>query len=315
MLVGPGGTMLPNLESRRLLEIVIRASQAAAQVVRKITSMKSYRCPNDGLGDAGVDDYHRAPPLDQAAQAAIEGVIRPVNSDCLIISEESLPSHSAISEFKGDLCFVVDPLDGSAFAKRRIPLASSSVCAYSLKEGSPIASAVTDVFIGKTYYAARHTDGAWAVLGRDRVRIFTSGCSCLRLSACSAFGTHPDRLSALVEQREFVRRVGWLLNSGGALDICRVAAGDLDASVEFAKGFRIWDIAAAAHILHTAGGEFGTPDHSQIPLTQEPRTRSCFIAAATAELFDEITRCITWRAGAAQPGPSNKARGVREPGS
>jgi len=300
--------MSSKIKSQRLLDIVICASRAAARVVRRITASKGYLCPAEIPKDNETGAYHSAPALDWAAQSAIEKVLHSSQRGCLVVSEESLPSQQAISTYKGGLCFVVDPLDGSTFAKRRIPMSSSSVCAYSLAENKPIASAVTDVFLDKTYYTADHIEGSWVVSGKTNRRIFTSQCPSIQSAACTALGTRPDRLDCLVRQTALISDVCWLLNSGGALDICRVAAGDIDATIEFAKGFRIWDTAAAAHILRKAGGQFSTPDQLPIRLTTEPRTRFCFIAAATEKLFEEIADRIVWPGEATTPKTPPKGR-------
>jgi fructose-1,6-bisphosphatase/inositol monophosphatase family enzyme len=202
-------------------------------------------------------------------------------------------------EDSGDICFIADPLDGSAFARQRIPLASSSLCAYSRSLVRPVASVVTDVFLGITYLAADHLSGAFYEHDDWDFQIVTSGCNKLANAKCTALGAQPKRFKIMASQERFCSSVQWLLNTGGALDICRVAAGDLDVAVEFAKGFRIWDVAAAGHILKRAGGVFAMPDGCDIVLPEKLdksslAKRSKFIAAANEALFAQIQEFIDW---------------------
>jgi len=79
-----------------------------------------------------------------------------------------------------------------------------------------------------------------------------------------------------------------------SLDICRVAAGDLDATVEVAKGFRIWDLIAAAHMLENAGGCFRLSDGGRIRVPLDCRRRFRFIAAPSEVLWTELNEAIEW---------------------
>ena len=275
----------------RLLELVKRASRHAAKAVRTVAWSASYYAgPNRRY--LGADDHHAAPLLDQTAQQAIVDVLDTLDNYVLV--SEEVPGHILCKgKDQGDLCFIADPLDGSAFARQRIPLASSSLCAYSRAASRPLASAVTDVFLDVTYFAAGHLDGAFSEIEGRRLRITTSGCSELGNASCAALGAQPERFMALASQERLTSSIRWLLNTGGALDVCRVAAGDLDIAVEFAKGFRIWDLAAAGHILEQAGGVFATPEGERITLSSKPDQRYKFIAAATRTLFTRAQEVIT----------------------
>jgi myo-inositol-1(or 4)-monophosphatase len=276
-----------------LLELVKRGTRQAATAVRKIAWSQSYY---DGPSRryVGPDDHHTAAVLDPPAQQAILDVLGSLDSFVLV--GEELSGHILChGEDTGDLCFIADPLDGSAFARHRIPLASSSLCAYSRKQGRPIASAVTDVFLGVTYFTAENLEGAFSECEGRKLKITTSGSTRLENASCTALGAQPERFAALASQKQFTSGVRWLLNTGGALDICRVAAGDLDLTVEFAKGFRIWDVAAAGDILRRAGGVFATPTGGEITLSSNPEERYRFIAAATQTLFTRAQEVIAWR--------------------
>jgi myo-inositol-1(or 4)-monophosphatase len=283
--------------SQALLDLAKRATRHAATAVREVAWSQAYY-EGPGRSYAGADDHHAAPELDQTAQRAIVGTLDSFGN-YVLISEEAPGCVLSKGEDTGDLCFIADPLDGSAFARRRIPLASSCLCAYSRAMSRPIASAVTDIYLGTTYFTADHLDGAFVEHEGCSFQIATTGCCELEHASCTALGAQPSRFDTLVLQRHFTASVHWILNTGGAIDICRVAAGDLDATVEFAKGFRIWDVAAAGHILKRAGGAFAMPEGNDITLPPQLdeaslKRRYRFIAAATEALFTQVHKAITW---------------------
>lgn len=279
--------------SQKLLETVIQATQEAASTVKGTVWSDEYYQNTAARHYRGADAHHVAIGLDGLAHNVVLRVIGASFPSSFVISEEDPPSSETTEHNKEDICFIADPLDGSAFAAKCIPLASSSLCAYSLSEQRPIASAVTDVFLGVTYFTAEHLDGAWCIQDQKRLRLRPSSCERLDQAACSALATQPVRFAALAAQTDLIQNVAWLLNSGGAIDICRVAAGDLDATIEFAKGFRIWDIAAGAHILSKARGCFGQlKDGKPILLMPSRQQRFPFIAAATPALFEQLQRIL-----------------------
>jgi myo-inositol-1(or 4)-monophosphatase len=84
----------------------------------------------------------------------------------------------------------------------------------------------------------------------------------------------------------------------GSVSLCHVAAGFTDATLEFAKGFAIWDLAPGHYILYAAGGTVLTLDGDPLPLdhgltsltsiAKAMTPRQAFIAAATPQLARQI---------------------------
>jgi myo-inositol-1(or 4)-monophosphatase len=88
----------------------------------------------------------------------------------------------------------------------------------------------------------------------------------------------------------------------GSVSLCHVAAGFTDATVEFAKGFAVWDLAPGHYILHAAGGTTIDLNGKPLPLQQPFDTlaeinaamngRQKFIAAGNSNLARDILDCL-----------------------
>ncbi len=92
----------------------------------------------------------------------------------------------------------------------------------------------------------------------------------------------------------------------GSVSLCHVAAGFTDATVEFAKGFAIWDLAPGHYILHAAGGTTLTLDGEPLPLDHGPdhprptsrcamAPRQTFIATVNPRLARQILSTLEKR--------------------
>ena len=267
---------------------------SVASALRQVIWTDSYSEAPDTRRHVGVDDHHAAPILDPVAQGVLLHAMDELFDEYVIMGDEIAGGQIMKGRDTGDLCFIADALDGSAFARHRIPLASCSLCAYSRSDRRAIASAVTDILLGLTYYTADHLDGAYLEFAGTGYPIHPSGCTRIEAASCAVLAAQPDRLFALASQERLIQSVRWVLNSCGAIMICRVASGDLDFAAEFAKGFRIWDVAAASHVLEKAGGVFRDSKGKRIVLSANLGERNPFIAAATQALFDQVQDTIRW---------------------
>jgi myo-inositol-1(or 4)-monophosphatase len=177
-----------------------------------------------------------------------------------------------------------------------------------------VAAVVGDIYHHvQLYLAARHEDGT------DRASLVTRDgdshpmhCGAtteLSRALVTNYLMRPaERFRPLAEQTGLLTALSGPANDGasrgrigvdfGSVSLCHVAAGFADATVEFAKGFAIWDLAPGHYILHAAGGTSitlnGDPlslDHGLTGLTDiaEAMTpRQTFIAAATPQLARQI---------------------------
>jgi myo-inositol-1(or 4)-monophosphatase len=217
-----------------------------------------------------------------------------------------------------DLCVLVDPLDTTELAVRALN-GYTQVLVYSRNLRRPVAAVVGDIYHHIQFYLAAHHDD-----GRDRASLVTrNGDACpmhcdtsvaeLNQALVTNYLMRPvERFEPLAAQRDFLRVLGAPSHDGtrrgrigvdfGSISLCHIAAGFTDATLEFAKGFAIWDLAPGHYILHAAGGTIislnGEPlplDHGLSTLTDIAHAmapRQKFIAAANSRLARQILNTI-----------------------
>jgi myo-inositol-1(or 4)-monophosphatase len=153
----------------------------------------------------------------------------------------------------GDLCWVVDPIDGTVNYLYGLPWYAVSVAVQ--RDGQSLAAAVGQPADGRMWSAAR---GRGAEC--DGVALQVSGATKLELSLIgTGFSYRPERrarqaamVAGMLPRVRDVRRAG-----SAALDLCSVASGWLDGFAE--HGLHRWDWAAGALIAAEAGAVVGLP--------------------------------------------------------
>lgn len=159
-----------------------------------------------------------------------------------------LGEEGANRESSSGVRWVIDPIDGTTNFVYGIPAYSVSIGIE--REGRMIAGVVHDVALGQAYSASL---GGGAHLNGQPIR--TSGKTELS-TALMGIGFAYDPAQRERQARFYdrvmtdfrdVRRMG-----SAALDLCRVACGQLDGYFEFQ--LNPWDIAAGGIIVREAGG-------------------------------------------------------------
>jgi len=168
---------------------------------------------------------------DTAAEKVILPVLKSLEPDTVIISEENAESHSVKAP---DRFFLVDPLDGTKEFLKRDGKGSFTVNIALIEYGIPIlgvvyAPALDRLFIGELGKGAReHANGAW----RDIV-----------IRDVPADG--PVAVASLSHRDE--------KTIGSSLKFCLVAAGEADVYPRFGPTME-WDTGAGDAVLRAAGG-------------------------------------------------------------
>ncbi len=121
-----------------------------------------------------------------------------------------------------------------------------------------------------------------------------------------------ERFLPLATQRRLMERLSETSGDGksrgrigvdfGSISLCHVAAGFTDATIEFAKGFAVWDLYPGHYILHAAGGVVIDLTGQAIPLNYRLESpgdvaaamdrRQKFIAASTPDLASDLLHLL-----------------------
>jgi fructose-1,6-bisphosphatase/inositol monophosphatase family enzyme len=166
---------------------------------------------------------------------------------------------------------VVDPLDGSTNAARRMGWWATSLCAVDAE--GPLVSVVTDLRHGVRYIAVR---GQGAT--KDGSPIRPSGCSAIGEAIVGLNGV-PAGHGGWAQYRAF---------GAAALDLCAVADGTLDGYLDATTDeLGVWDYLGALLVCQEAG--VGIVDAAgRALLTLEHADRRTPVAAATPELLASL---------------------------
>ena len=179
-----------------------------------------------------------------------------------VLSEESGLSEGA-SELA--LLAVLDPVDGSTNASRRIPWFATSICV--LDDDGPLAAMVVNQATGTRYEAVRRGGAR-----RDGEEIAPSGEESLGRSLIGLSGYPPRHLGW-----RWYRSLG-----AAALDLCAVAEGTWD----YLGGLLVCS-EAGAPVADAAGRDLVVREHC---------ARRTPVAAASASLLSELLAArATWR--------------------
>jgi len=220
---------------RELEEICVAAAQAGARVLREL-----FEKPREIALKGRIDLVTDA---DRASEDRILQLLRERAPGTAVLAEESGESG------RGEVRFLVDPLDGTTNYAHGVPLFSCTVAAEA--GGEAVAGCTVDPLRAEVFRGHRG-GGAW--LG-DR-KLSVSAVTTLEAAVvCTGFPYGGrDRLPQMVaafgrftELARGTRRLG-----SAALDLAYVAAGRFDLFWE--EGLRPWDVAAGAVLVREAGG-------------------------------------------------------------
>ncbi len=218
-----------------------------------------------GLEDWGLagtrDGQYRS---DLAADAAALEVLD--RAGLGVLSEES-----GLHEPDRPVLVVVDPVDGSTNASRRLPFYATSLCA--LDDKGPLAAVVAQLPDGPRYEAVRGQGSR-----RDGRPV--------RPSVCREMGRAVVGVNGWPS-----RHLGWrqyrALGSA-ALELCAVADGRLDGFVDLSRrGLAPWDYLGALLVCQESGAHVVDGEGRDLVVRVSGERRSV-VGAGTAELLDQL---------------------------
>ena len=231
-----------------------------------------------------VDGAHPAQYAhDRTADSAALAVL--ARAGLAVLSEESghAPAIARLAgvpggaRAAGGVTVVVDPIDGSTNAGRRLPWWSTSLCA--VDADGPFVGLVHDHASGARYWAVR---GGGAFVRRPG----------------EPTPDHLVRASAPPLRESVISLAGWPPRHGGwaqfraygslALELCAVAEGTLDGHVQFVcDEVAPWDYLAGALVCREAGAAVVDAFGRDL-VVLEHATRRTPVAARSAALLDEL---------------------------
>ncbi|HEX2699086.1 MAG TPA: inositol monophosphatase family protein [Acidimicrobiales bacterium] len=213
-----------------------------------------------GLAGTRPGQYHSDLAADAAAVAVLEG------AGLGVLSEES-----GLHGEERALLAVLDPVDGSTNASRRIPWYATSICV--LDAAGPRAAVVVNQASGVRYEATR---GGGA--RRDGRPIRPNGRETLATALVAINGMPPRHLG----WRQF-RALG-----AAALDLCAVADGTVDGYVDcVTNSHGPWDYLGGVLVCAEAGA-LVVDAGGQALVARGHAVRRSPVAAATPALLAEL---------------------------
>lgn len=245
---------MPVVDGEALIEVLGEAASAVTAALAEL--------PDWGLAGTKPGQYRS----DLVADAAAVDVLRAAGLG--VLSEESGLSDGAAEL---PLLAVLDPVDGSTNASRRIPWFATSICV--LDGVGPLAAVVVNQATGTRYEAVR---GGGA--RRDGRAITPSGVTSISHSIVGLSG-YPARY---LGWRQF-RALG-----AAALDLCAVADGTLDAFVDCMRDAHGgWDYLGGLLVCLEAGAAVADAEGRDL-VVRDHTGRRTPIAAATPALLAEL---------------------------
>lgn len=198
--------------------------------------------------------------FDQAAEILIANRILSQYPDHQLLGEEG-GEQGKRSRYK----WHIDPLDGTTNYAHGFPIFTVSIALY--EEDKPLVGVVYDPTRQETFSAVRGEGAFLDTPTRQRKSLQVSAIDRLENSLVATgfpFDRHTNPQNNVAELAAFVKRAQGIRRAGSAaLDICYIAAGRLDGYWEYR--LNPWDVAAALHLVHEAGGQ--SSDFSGQPLS------------------------------------------------
>lgn len=236
-----------------ILDVLHRTADAVAGVLQANTDWS--------LSGVRATQYSVDLAADAAALAVLHG------AGCAVLSEESQITGEWMP---GGLMVVMDPLDGSTNASKRVPWYATALCV--LDDQGMRASLVVNQASGRDRYWATRGGGAF----HNGIRLQVNQMNSLRDSVVGISGLPSFR-------------PGWgqfRALGAAALDICLVATGALDGWIDF-NSHGVWDYLASILVCQEAGVTVEEFQGRDLVVTQYAEKRTPLVASSR-ELLSEL---------------------------
>lgn len=246
----------------------------AAALIRRRRGELADQHGHVGVVGTKTSEVDPVTEVDQVSeQLIVEQLLARVPGSRVLGEEGGLSSEAG---GPGEVLWIVDPIDGTVNFLYGVPAYAVSIAA--VVDGQPVAGVVVDVTAQVAYVAhaggsARRlkTGGADSADNADLLRVESAeqgaetdkapGEALGKALVATGFSyvaedrrCQAERLTRLLPKVRDIRRIG-----SAALDLCRVASGEVDAYFE--HGLGPWDHAAGCLIAARAGAISVAPDY------------------------------------------------------
>jgi myo-inositol-1(or 4)-monophosphatase len=228
--------------------------------------------------------------IDIIAEKQVIEVLKDTNRSLNLVSEEI--GELKIGNRPSEVFFIVDPLDGTINATKKIPAYGISIAVVDATKNSPEFLSIQDVEIGMVknlatgeLYEAVKGKGAF-VNGKKLIPSYQTDIS---RSSMGAYIYRADvkKIEKLCKNIRRMRILGSV-----AIELCYVADGRYDGFVDIRGNLRIVDIAAAKLIVEEVGGKITDQNGNSINGKLKVTERTSIIAASNLELHKELIKII-----------------------
>lgn len=250
------------------------------EVVRQSGELiKSSWCKPHDVRHKG--DIDLVTEVDLAVEDFLKTRLASLVPDASFMAEES----SQPGQDPGQLCWIIDPVDGTTNFVHRIPQVGTSVALWA--EGQVVLGIVNIPMLGECYYAVR---GEGAFCNGAPIRVSTADALTDALVATgfpydvkSHLPVIMARMGAILPVAQGVRRIG-----AASVDLAYVASGRLDAFYE--DWLKPWDLAAGWLLVEEAGGRVSDFSGETLRFHEPLLASNGRVHSAMCELLQDIDR-------------------------
>jgi myo-inositol-1(or 4)-monophosphatase len=258
-------------------EIIKKSQLAVSPLIGTMKAGKIIKIGADGTPTTYID---------LVAENKVLEVLKDIERSVILVSEE-------IGEIKfgdgpSEVMLVVDPLDGTSNAVKKIPAYGISVAVAPILSDYKGSLTIQDLQMGiiKNYatddvYRAIKGDGAF----KNNKKLVASSKQDLSQSSLGAYVYRMD-MEKIEKLCKTVRRMRIL--GSVAIELCYVADGTYDAFIDISDNLRVVDISAAKVILEESGAimtdKFGQALERKLNVLE----KTSLIAACNSTIHKEI---------------------------
>jgi myo-inositol-1(or 4)-monophosphatase len=256
-----------------------RATEAGRTALARFPK-RAERSQHLGRGEGGDMTLAIDGAVEDAVFAELEGLDLPM---CVISEERGVVEIAG----GGPVKLVIDPIDGSLNAKRRIPLYSISIAVATGDDMSSVEFAYISDFAQGEEWWARSGEGAWC----DGDRLEIASAEHARLEILGVESAHPLLISAHADAIAATEADRLRMLGSAALSLCYVASARFDGLISL-RAMRSVDVAAGQLIVREAGGHVAFPDagYDGVAPGLGLDMRSRVLAATSEPILERLVR-------------------------